>query len=396
MATYLHRIQVFDTNGTYLSQFGSYGTGDGQFNEPWRMASDADGNIYVYDTQNARIVKFDGDGQFVWNTAVPLPPSDMGLTVAGGKLFTWRGTSEGSGGWRLTSYHLANGAQLSSTFVSPLYTIAPGTWIENTALLLAGSSQYVMLPAYVRKTVVRVTTRTHSLAFFDAATSAYVGKQDMAGAYNGWRNLFASATDLYAELGHWAVYRRYRPVAVGASVQAEWSQSGYGTGIAEGDDHVFVTNQVYGAGYGDARYPVGGEANLADNNPKVYKYTKAGALVTSWGALGAGAGQFGFVTGIACANGKVYVADVNFYPATLATVYDPLFGFEHHATAKYNVLTHWRARPGQPLLSTGPTMGAGLEATLTVEDNGDLGAFVRQADGTRPHRVSRDDGRTWS
>ena len=45
--------------GTFLTKWGSFGSGDGQFNEPDGVAIDASGNVYVADTGNNRIQKFD-------------------------------------------------------------------------------------------------------------------------------------------------------------------------------------------------------------------------------------------------------------------------------------------------------------------------------------------------
>ncbi len=56
-----HRVEVF-TNGftpTYLSQFGSAGTGDGHFGSPHGLALQA-GNVFVADTPNANVQKFIG------------------------------------------------------------------------------------------------------------------------------------------------------------------------------------------------------------------------------------------------------------------------------------------------------------------------------------------------
>ena len=39
--------------------------GDGQFYEPWGVAVDGSGNIYVADTWNGRIQVFDGQGNFL-------------------------------------------------------------------------------------------------------------------------------------------------------------------------------------------------------------------------------------------------------------------------------------------------------------------------------------------
>ncbi|MCS7222373.1 MAG: TIGR03663 family protein [Anaerolineae bacterium] len=80
-----HRIQVFDAQGDFLTAWGSscdlyaegrpgcvdpdgngpLQLGDGQFHEPWGVAADAQGNIYVADTWNHRIQKFSPDGRFL-------------------------------------------------------------------------------------------------------------------------------------------------------------------------------------------------------------------------------------------------------------------------------------------------------------------------------------------
>ena len=63
--SYNHRIQKFDAGGTFLAQWGSSGTGDGQFFGPWDVAVDSAGNVYVADTGNHRIQKFDAGGTFL-------------------------------------------------------------------------------------------------------------------------------------------------------------------------------------------------------------------------------------------------------------------------------------------------------------------------------------------
>ncbi len=60
-----NRIQKFDGDGGYLTQWGGYGSGNGQFNNPVGVAVDGDGNVYVADTSNHRIQKFDGNGTYL-------------------------------------------------------------------------------------------------------------------------------------------------------------------------------------------------------------------------------------------------------------------------------------------------------------------------------------------
>lgn len=60
-----HRIQKFDSEGRFLAAWGASGGEEGQFNEPWGVAVDEDGNVYVADTWNHRIQKFNSDLEFV-------------------------------------------------------------------------------------------------------------------------------------------------------------------------------------------------------------------------------------------------------------------------------------------------------------------------------------------
>ena len=53
-----HRVQVFDSNGTFLRSFGHEGKNAGEFNRPDGLAIDRDGNIFVADRNNDRVQIF--------------------------------------------------------------------------------------------------------------------------------------------------------------------------------------------------------------------------------------------------------------------------------------------------------------------------------------------------
>ncbi|HJT24466.1 MAG TPA: 6-bladed beta-propeller, partial [bacterium] len=90
-----NRVQVFDAIGNFLFTFGTVGTGNGQFNNPGGIWADLNGNIYVADENNRRIEKFDsngnfilawgsqgsGNGQFTWPVAPALDPTGQFVYV---------------------------------------------------------------------------------------------------------------------------------------------------------------------------------------------------------------------------------------------------------------------------------------------------------------------------
>jgi hypothetical protein len=58
------RVAKFDKNGKFIKSWGSRGTAAGQFNTPHSIATDAQGNVYVGDRGNKRLQVFDNNGAF--------------------------------------------------------------------------------------------------------------------------------------------------------------------------------------------------------------------------------------------------------------------------------------------------------------------------------------------
>lgn len=64
------RVVKFSARGEYLLEFGKRGTGPGEFGLPHNLQVDARGRVYVTDRDNGRVEVFDGNGKFLtqWPT----------------------------------------------------------------------------------------------------------------------------------------------------------------------------------------------------------------------------------------------------------------------------------------------------------------------------------------
>jgi alpha-tubulin suppressor-like RCC1 family protein len=87
------RVRKFDANGTFIREWGQYGSGDGQFildgatGNSMISVNQKTGEVFVCDPGNSRIVVFDSDGNFLrkWGEAGALPgqfPSGMPSVLA--------------------------------------------------------------------------------------------------------------------------------------------------------------------------------------------------------------------------------------------------------------------------------------------------------------------------
>lgn len=58
------KVMKFDASGKMVKEFGKWGNGDGDFDQPHALAFDSKGLLYVGDRNNNRIQVFDQDGNF--------------------------------------------------------------------------------------------------------------------------------------------------------------------------------------------------------------------------------------------------------------------------------------------------------------------------------------------
>ncbi|MEA2604899.1 MAG: hypothetical protein QOF89_5891 [Acidobacteriota bacterium] len=80
------RVQVFDENGNFLFQFGNPGSGPGQLGAPWGITVGPDENVYVTDLSGLpRLHKFSSTGSFLADLPVNggFGPRDVAVDAAG-------------------------------------------------------------------------------------------------------------------------------------------------------------------------------------------------------------------------------------------------------------------------------------------------------------------------
>ncbi len=81
-----HRIQKFDLNGQFITEWGKRGEGPGEFHTPVGLGIAGNGDVYVADTWNHRIQIFDSEGKFKTEWRSPhnmWAPKDVAVSEKG-------------------------------------------------------------------------------------------------------------------------------------------------------------------------------------------------------------------------------------------------------------------------------------------------------------------------
>lgn len=260
-----NRIQKFDLDGNYVSQFGSAGSGNGQFNNPVRVHADSSGNIWVTDQGNSRIQKFDSSGTYVSQIS------------AGG--YTLVGIDIDSSGnvWAINYWGNILKYNSSGTLVGTY-----GTWATTD-----GNFQSGMAVAIDTDDNVWVGNQYDTRIQKFNNSGAFVSKF-MASAEWGEGMAFNTDSSVLWISGTWAgTVRRFNTSGTLLSTAATYAS---GCPTADG-----VMNNPR-----DVAVDEDGNAYVTDSACNVvHKFDSSGNYVTRFGSSGSGNGQFSNPNGIA-------------------------------------------------------------------------------------------------
>ncbi|TFG06064.1 6-bladed beta-propeller [Candidatus Thorarchaeota archaeon] len=282
-----NRIQYFTSTGTYQSQWGARGNENGNFTDPWGIAVNTSGYVYVVDSYNNRVQVFDdvGNFQFDWGSAGSGDgefsyPTGIALTSTGNVYVA------DSGNDRIQVF------DSQGTYVSQWGSPGEGTSEFHSPMGIAvrNSNGYI----YV------ADMGNDRVQYFDS-TGNYQGQFGGTGTSTGQ---FRRPTGI-------AINQNNDQVIVADSSNCRVQRFG-STGAFQ--SLVGSQNSYYGGGgNGYFRTPVGvavsssGIIYVSDvGNDRVQYFSSTGTYQGQWGSDGTGNGDFRFNYGIAL-NGSNYV-----------------------------------------------------------------------------------------
>lgn len=348
------QVEVYNLAGTLQTQFGSNGTGNGQFNNPNDIAFDSLGGVYVSDSNNRRVQKFNSSNVYVsqYGTAGAGngqfgASSPIGVAVSGGANI-YAVNNAGNRIIKFTGY--LNPTSISSLTCDTAYhfrafaTNADGTSYGNDATFTTSACD---VPTIETKDAARIGKKSvvlnglesddgvaaSTVRGFEYGTSTSYGtrinlsptslSQSTIGSAGTGDIEFSGATGLAQDFDG-NVY----VADTGNNRIQVLDSSGtlirmFGWGVATGADafEVCTSGCQAGAvaGTEDGRFdaPEGVAVNAITHdiyvsdtgNDRIQVFSSDGLYQSKFGTTGSGAGQFDAPKAIVVINGTIYVLD---------------------------------------------------------------------------------------
>lgn len=318
-----NKVLKFTSEGTYITEWGCYGSEEGQFKSPCGISTDANGNIYVADSGNNRIQVFNNEGTFIR---------------------MWGGFGQGIGEF--------NGLiDLAIDSIGRVFVVdsnnkriqifnTEGAFIQTWE----NSGQFIYLTGITidRNGYVYIIDYRWISKF--SSNGTFITKWGGFGYENGqFSNPLGIATDSCGNV-YVTEERRIQKFSPDGAFLTTWGSNGTGAGefgsargvAIDGTDNVYIADNANkciqkftaqgelianwsrrGNLDGEFDWPYAVVLDSANNvyvtdlgNSRIQKFTSEGVFITKWGSNGFGEGQFDCVTGISIdTSGNIYASD---------------------------------------------------------------------------------------
>jgi len=290
-----HQIQKFNSSGKYVTKWGSKGNGDGDFNFPRGIAVDRSGNIFVADTHNQRVQKFDVSGKFLikWGS--------RGSKV---EFFCPKGIAVGLSGKKLRIDKIkCTGCGICASVCPEGFEIVGAIAVvkdENANCVFEAADACPEAAISIKsepKVFVVDNNGTHK---FDSSGKP-LAKWGSGGSGDGqvnWPHSVAvdpSGNVFVADTNN----NRIQKFGPSGKLLHKWGSKGDGKGEFNHPGSIAVD--------------LSGNVFVVDtDNNRIQVFNSSGKFLTKWGSRGKQEGQFNSPYGIAVdSSGNVFVADTN-------------------------------------------------------------------------------------
>jgi streptogramin lyase len=286
---YARLVWKFTPDGQLVTEWGSYGRGDGEFYDHTGLAVDSNGFVYVADTGNDRIQKFTSNGEFVTSWGSKGGKAGMFSTPSGvavdsnGFIYVIEWSSYTVTGWygRIQKFTPDGQFQAEWDREGP-----GGEGLKALYAIAVDPSGFV----YV------ADTYEHSILKF-TINGQFVTKWGGEGSGDGQFNTpcgIAIDSEGFVYVADWVNHRIQKFTSEGQFVD-KWDNQ-----VGQEDFAIPESIAVYGDEF----------VYLAATDHYIRKFTTDGEFIMQWGEKGSGDGEFREPHAIAVdSDGFVYVAD---------------------------------------------------------------------------------------
>jgi len=300
-----HRVLKFEDYGNFVMEWGGYGSDEGKFDSPSGIAVGFDGSVYVADTNNHRIQKFDSNGRFIaqwggYGEGDGQFKSPIGIAFDGDSIYVLDSDNyriqkfDRDGNFILKWGRYGSG---EDEFYSPSgiavgndwgYTIIYVADSGNGSIKMFNSSGYFLKQWYCYYT-----------EYYDDYN--HIGSITPRGIAVGGSESYMSVV-VTDGLYHIATYDGW------GDFLAQWQFWGYGNDGYQRSYGITATPWIYSTPNCEACFYI----YIADFNNHIQMFDSEGNFVYLWaGGAGNGDGRFNYPTDIAVGpEGYIYVVDM--------------------------------------------------------------------------------------